>query len=402
VKEIDREAKTVLLEAPYGLPAMKVGAGLLAYGAAAALEKGIQKGDAEIVLKNANEFRAGDELAIGEPGNESMLAHAFVKEVRGNTLVLEEPTRIDFEAWPEAKKIGNTKVNALIWMLFPMVHGANVKNATVRDLAIQGRDIGRIHAMQTRYTLSGIHVFNGANIKYERIRVRDWPADGISLQTGDGCRIVDCEVTGCWGNGFHPGTGLKNTVFEGNLSARNGAGLYFCWHNNALILRRNRFVENRGGGVTGLGNPGDRNNVIEDNEISRNGGPGIEINGGQKSGNVIRGNRIEDNSRSQPGKHPGIALFASVEDARAYTITGNTIRDTQEPATQYVGIHEKNGERGGKPTYADENVISGNTFSGHKTADIVVSGEKTVVDNAGAKVVKAADIAAPEAKKTKK
>jgi len=389
VKEIDREAKTVTLEAPYGLNGMKPGVGYLIFGDAAALEKDIAKGDTEIVLKSASMFKPGDELAIGEPPNESLKAHAFVREVKGNTLVLEAPAQIDFAAWPEKKKIGNKKVNALIWALFPMIHGANVSNAAVRDLTCRAELLDNVRTTQGRFTVSGIHMFNGKNIVYERVAVRDWPADGISLQTGDACKVIDCEATGCAGNGFHPGTGLKDTLFDRCLAEGNGTGLYFCWHNRGHVIRNSRFINNRGGGIGGLGNPGDRNNTIENNLIAGNGGPGIAINGGVKSGNVIRNNVIENNSKSKPGKHPGIALHARSEHALDYTITGNTIRDTRETPTQYVGIEEKNGTYRKKPTRADENVIKGNSYSGHRTADVIVVGPNTVCEEGpDARVVK--------------
>ena len=32
-------------------------------------------------------------------------------------------------------------------------------------------------------------------------------------------------------------TGLTDTLFEENLAAENGAGLYFCWHNERHVLR---------------------------------------------------------------------------------------------------------------------------------------------------------------------
>jgi len=395
VTAVDREAKTVTLKAPYGWNVMKPGVGYLAFGTTAALKKSVAKGDTEIVLENASLIRPGDEIALGTPGNESMLAHAFVKEVRGNTLVLEEPTRIAFEAWPDKKKIGNKKVNALIWLFHPMIHAANVSDAAVRDLTVRGHGFARIHPLNNRYTLSGIHVFNGKNVVYERVAVRDWPADGISLQAGENCRVLDCEATGNLGNGFHPGTSLRNTLFERCLSQGNGAGLYFCWHNVGHVIRNCKFIENRGGGITGLGNPGDQKNTIEKCVIARNGGVGIGINGGRRSGNVIRDNVIENNSRSKPGKFPAIALYAATEDARNYTITGNTIRDTQEQPTQYVGIEERNGTYRKKPTRADENLIRGNTFSGHRTADVILCGPKTVCEENGeAKVIREA--AAPQ------
>jgi parallel beta-helix repeat protein len=381
VAAMDRPRRALMLEAPYGLPPLKPGTGMLACSDAVALDRDVHQGDIEIHLKDASLVRQGDELSLGEPPNESLLAHVFVKEVRGQTVVLEHPARIAFPAWPPAEKIGNTKVNVLVWAVFPLIHAANVERCGVRDLTIVGHGFVRVRPMQTRYTLAGIHIFNGKAVVIERVAVRDWPSDGISLQTGAGCQVRDCEVAGCLGNGLHPGTGLTDTVFEKNLLCGNGAGIYFCWHNQRHVIRQNRILRNRGGGITGLGNPGDRENIIEENLIAENGGPGIEINGGLRSGNVIRNNTIENNSQEQPGKHPGIALHAAVEDARHYTIEGNTIRDTQAEPTQYIGIEERHGRYRDKPTVADENVITGNTFSGHRDADIVLAGTDTRCEN---------------------
>ena len=388
VRSIDRQTGAVILEAPYGLNAMKPGQGYLTFGDAAALDKDVHRGDTEIHLKDAGLFRPGDELALGEPPNESLLAHVFVREVRGNVVLLEEPARIDFPAWPPAEKIGNKKVAALVWALFPLVHAANVEDCGVRDLTIRGHGLDGVRPMQTRYTLAGIHLYNGGRVTIERVAVQDWPSDGISLQMGKECRVANCQVIGCLGNGLHPGTGLTDSVFEGNLVRENGAGLYFCWHNQRHVICKNEFVRNRGGGITGLGNPGDRENIIEGNRIAENGGPGIQINGGKRSGNVIRNNVIENNSQAKPGKHPGIALYAATEDARAYQILNNTIRDTQPSPTQFIGIEERHGTYRDKPTWADENVIEGNTFGGHKEADIVLVGPATRCEDKGKIVVR--------------
>jgi parallel beta-helix repeat protein len=244
-----------------------------------------------------------------------------------------------------------------------------------------------VRPMQTRYTLAGIHIYNGSGVVIERVAVRDWPSDGISLQTGKACRVSKCIITGCLGNGLHPGTGLSQGTFEENQVVENGAGMYFCWHNHRHVVQKNQFLRNREGGITGLGNPGDRENVIEENLIADNGGPGIEINGGMRSGNVIRRNVVENNSQARPGKHPGIALYASLEDARDYTIRGNSIRDTQKSPTQFIGVEEKDGSYRGKPTYADENLIRDNVFSGHKTADIVLAGAATRCEKNGEALV---------------
>lgn len=87
-----------------------------------------------------------------------------------------------------------------------------------------------------------------------------------------------------------------------------------------------------------------------------------------------------DNSKQQPGKYSGIAVYAATENAQDCTIGGNTVRDTQKEPTQWVGIEEKNGKRKGKVTIADNNVIKNNTYSDLKTADIVRVGKNTRID----------------------
>ena len=392
---IDRAQGLVTLEAPYGLNEMKPGKGYLTFGDAAALAKDVHRGDVEIHLRDAGLFRAGDEVTLGEPPNESLLAHAFVKEVKGNTLVLESPVKRDFPAWPPSDKIGNTKVNALVWAIFPLLHAANVESCSVRDLTVQGHGFAQVRPMQTRYTLAGIHVYNGTGVVIEQVAVRDWPSDGISLQTGKGCRVSKCIVTGCLGNGLHPGTGLSQSRFEENHVSENGAGLYFCWHNRQQVVRKNLILRNRGAGIAGLGNPGDRENLIEENVIAENGGPGIEINGGLRSGNAIRRNLIENNSQAQPAKHPGIAIYASVEDARDYTIEANTIRDTQKSPTQVVGVEEQDGSYRGKPTHAYENLIRDNVFSGHRKADVWLTGPATRCERNGEATVRREPVTEP-------
>jgi len=381
VKEIDRQDKSIVVEAPYGMVQIKSGTACIIFGDSAAPDRDITKGDTEIFLKHAGIFQPGEEIAIGEPPNESMNAHAFIKEIKGNKLILEAPVSINFKMWPADKEIGNKKINALIWGLFPLIHGANVENIRISNLTIRGNVKDNAYTTQTRYTLGGIHIYNGKNIIIEKVKVYDWHSDGISLQEGNSCIVRDCEISGCIGNGLHPGTGLKNSILERNKIVENEQGIYFCWNNTGHKILNNIIERNKSHGIGGLGNPGDTSNLIEGNSIVANGGAGIEINGGRKSNNVIANNIIKNNSQSQPGKYPGIMIYASTEDAMNYTIRNNTIADTQETKTQYIGIEEKNGTYREKPTFADNNVIEDNILSGHKVADIVIVGQNTVCRN---------------------
>ena len=381
VKEINKEEKYIIVEAPYGMFQLKPPNGCIIFGDSAYPDKDVKKGDIEIYLKSTSIFKEGEEIAIGEPPNESLLAHAFIKEIKENKIILESPVSIDFKANPSSEELGNKKINVLIWAVFPLIHGANVEDIKISNLTIRGNAKGNAYTTQGRYTVAGIHIYNGKNIVIEKIKVTEWPTDGISLQTGENCIVRDCEVIGCLGNGIHPGTGLKNTLIENNKIFENGQGIYFCWHNFGHKIKNNIIGRNKSHGIGGLGNPGDTNNLIENNHIFENGGAGIEINGGKKSNNVIVNNIIENNSKSQPGKFPGIMLYASSEDAMNYTIKGNKIRDTQNEKTQHIGIEEKNGMYRDKPTSADFNIIEYNELSGHLKADIIIVGKNTVCKN---------------------
>ena len=373
VKSVDREMRAITLEAPYGRPQLKPGTGCLIYGDSAALQASVVKGDWHVVLRSTRLFRPGDELTFGAPTNESLLAHAFVHAVDGNRLILRYPARSDFPLWPKEAALEGARVNALVWNVFPMIHGAHVRKAAIRDLTVRGHGLLPVCSTQNRWTVAGIHFFDAEELRIQRVAVRDWPSDGISLQTGDKCRVLSCEITGVLGSGLHPGTGLTNSVFSRNLVERCGAGLYFCWNNSGHVLRYNRFTHNKGGGITGLGNPLDQHNTVRNNYVAYNGTFGIEINGGGDAGNIIRDNIVENNSQAAPGKYPGIGIDSLGDGARQYTISGNTVRDTQRQPTQHVGIEEHAG--------GDGNTITGNRLSGHSTADVIPSGAKTVVQN---------------------
>lgn len=53
-----------------------------------------------------------------------------------------------------------------------------------------------------------------------------------------------------------------------------------------------------------------------------------------------------------------------------------TVMDQKSP-TQVVGVEEKDGSCRGKPTHVGENLIRNNVFSGHRKADIWLTGPAT-------------------------
>lgn len=354
------------------------------FGLCSLLTTDCAKGATELQVADPSVFTVGQAVSVGSGDSNANESLSFIKEIKGNTLVLERPIRIEH-------KISDKSLprRPAVWTLFPLITAENVKGIGIRDLALDCpiKSDSRPHIR--RYTLSPIHTFNIENSVIENVTVRNSFTDGVSVQTGRNVTVRNCVVTGCEGNGFHPGTGLMDSLFEKNTAKGNGTGLYFCWSNTRQKILNNNFSENRYGGMTGLGNPNEHHNLLEGNTIERNGGPGIEINGGQIARNTLRKNVIRDNSAAAPGKHPGIAIHASAEDAKAYTVEGNTIESTVEPPTQWIGIEEKAFKRGDKSTVCDENIIRGNKVTGHKTADILLVGPKTVCeDNGDAKVVK--------------
>jgi hypothetical protein len=134
---------------------------------------------------------------------------------------------------------------------------------------------------------------------------------------------------------------------------------------------------------------------VENNVIERNGKFGVQCGCGGVTNNVIRNNVIRDNSRSEPGKYPGIGVSAMKKGLTKLTIENNVIESTTEPPTQWVGIEEshtitepKKPKKGEPPSdekaevvkLADDNRFVGNKFKGHKTADIIVRGPTTVIE----------------------
>ena len=356
--------------------------GWISFGLCSALTRDCAKGDDQLEVADASGFSVGQAVAVGSGNGNSNESLSFIRAIKGNVLKLERPVRLDHQR----HESGFWKRPA-VWSLFPLVTCENAGNIEVSNLSLEWSIPADQRPKLRRYTLSPIHLYNARNSRIENVHVDNSFADGISVQTGENVLVRNCVVTNCAGNGLHPGTGLRRSTFENNRAEGNGVGLYFCWHNVGHVLRNNKFVRNSAG-ITGLGNPGDRDNLIENNLIAENHKQGLWINGGKESGNIIRGNIFRDNSTEEAGKYPAIWLWAQVEDAKGYTIEGNIFENTGNAPTQLTAIQEQNGERNGKPTGADNNVIRKNVFRSPKNAKVVIVGTSTMVEQPGANVVR--------------
>ncbi|MEO2003290.1 MAG: right-handed parallel beta-helix repeat-containing protein, partial [Candidatus Poribacteria bacterium] len=123
-----------------------------------------------------------------------------------------------------------------------------------------------------------------------------------------------------------------------------------CMGVHHSVCSDNVFTESAGNGIGGVANGGDHHNVISDNVCSYNGLCGIDANRGEEQ--VITGNLLLGNSRSEPGRWPGVRLH----DMRHTLVQGNRCADDQDPPTQTAGIVES-GE-------SDVNLVSGNMCVG--------------------------------------
>jgi hypothetical protein len=365
-----------------GEPSRLKNEGWISFGLCSVLTRDCRSGDAALQVADASRFVVGQAVSVGSGDGNANESLSFIREIAGNTLKLERPIRLDHQRHDD----GFWRRPA-VWSLFPLITCEDAEDIAISDLSLEWNIPADQRPKLRRYTLSPIHLFNARDSHVENVHVDNSFADGISVQGGENVVVRNCVATNSAGNGLHPGTGLKRATFESNRAEGNAVGLYFCWHNVGHVLRKNQFVRN-GSGITGLGNPGDRENLIEDNLFAENRKTALQINGGKQSRNIIRGNTFRDNSTETPGRYPAILLRAQVEDARGYLIENNVFENTTDTPTQLTAIEEQNGERRGEPTVADDNVIRKNTFRNPENAAVVVVGRSTQVDQPGANVVR--------------
>ncbi len=168
-------------------------------------------------------------------------------------------------------------------------------------------------------------------------------------------------VENCRGHGMHPGTGLADSVWSGNISRENtGDGLFFCMRVRHSVVSNNVLADNDGAGIGHVGGGGDRYNVVAGNTCVGNGRWGIQVYDG--ADNVITGNLCLSNSRLDPGRYPGIGVIKTTDTI----ISGNRCLDGQETRTQAAGIVESDG--------SDFNLFTGNLCRGNLGDGLTVAG----------------------------
>lgn len=333
--------------------------------AASRLSRDARKGETVIEVHSADGFQAGDEVALmSDPMHGWYMAHAVLKSVEPRQLVLAEPIASD-----HPQGLFRMADNAVVVNYFPLLRASRVywqqavSDVAILDLCLDG-NLAENPGPWTDFTLSAIHLANVSDALVRHVTIRGSVGDGIGVQGGHDNRVEACLVERCRGHGLHPGTCLSGAVFANNVSRHNGGdGLYFCAQVTGVVASGNLLHDNAGNGIGGLGDGGDRFNLITNNLCRRNGLWGIQAINGRD--NVISGNVCADNSQTQPGACAGIL----VADSTHTIITGNRCACEGDKPTQSFGIEETGA--------SNENLITGNCCHGNRRGGIAVCGRST-------------------------
>jgi parallel beta-helix repeat protein len=194
-------------------------------------------------------------------------------------------------------------------LVFPIIGGWDVKNATVEGVTIEGNRSGAQALDGCRG--GGIYLFECADVTIRHCTVQNCNADGISFQVSNRIVVEDCLVQDNAGHGLHPGSGSQHAVLRRNKALGNGQdGLFVCWRV--------------------------QHGLFTDNNIQGNKRSGLSI-GHKDSDNLFRGNRITDNGRA------GIAFRNEAEPIGAHRnqFEKNVILDngTAQAAIVIDGVH---------------------------------------------------------------
>ena len=315
-----------------------------------------EKGATAIRVKDPKGFKVGMQVTVRSAEKNAWdETFAIVTGRDANTLTLDTPMRHTYAA----AKVGQTG------NLFPAIMAEGRKNVTIDSVRIVGP---ARQPMFNRFVLDAIHLVRCENVLITRCIVERWHSDGFSVQGGRNARVMDNVARRCAGHGFHPGTGLQDSFWSGNVGEENGAfGLYYCWDNKRVIVSHNTFARNATYGVGRLGDGRDTDCLVYDNVLESNGAAGVHSGMfGDCKLNFIYGNKIIDNSTRQPG--PGVLLQKSSQTVVAM----NEVFCNGPQPMPYAGIEELGDGTNG-------NYIVANAVRGYRDK-VLKRGKDTVVE----------------------
>ena len=324
------------------------------------LARDARKGSRSIHVKGRIPFSPGDAVGVVDDKRQWWDGtHALVTAVEGRVIQLSTPLIRGLRVSAEARI-----VSAFPGITTPGVGDMPDRNPiheiVLRDLALRAPN-GPGDPYRD-FTYAAIHLVNCHRARMLGISVSGWPSDGISVQGGSDVQVINGQVSGCQGNGFHPGGGVTRSVWSQNIGTGNGSdGLFICGWVRDSVISDCIFTGNRSSGIGGLGYADCHHNVISNNVCSENGVSGIyamdrgsyPITSNMERGNyLITGNMLRANSQEKPGEHPALRLH----DAKRFIVQANRCADDQDNPTQTRGIVESGD--------SDWNLITGNLCVG--------------------------------------
>jgi parallel beta-helix repeat protein len=335
--------------------------------AASRLTRDARKGETKVEVQSTEGFQVGDEVALmSDPMHGWYMAHPVIKAVQPRELIFTEPI-----ASEHPQGLFRVAENSVVVNYFPFLCAGRrpwpqpISDVAILDLCIDG-NLAENPGPWTDFTLSAVHLANVSDALVRQVTIRGSVGDGIGVQGGHDNRVESCLVERCRVHGLHPGTSLAGAVFANNVSRHNGGdGLYFCASVHGIVVTANLLHDNAASGIGGLGEGGDRFNVVSNNICRRNGRWGIQVCQGKD--NVVNGNICLDNSQKQPGAYAGIC----VADSTHTLVTGNRCGSEGEQPTQSFGIEERGS--------SNDNLISGNSCQGNRAGGISIRGNRTQV-----------------------
>ncbi|NKB66400.1 MAG: hypothetical protein GKR89_05025 [Candidatus Latescibacteria bacterium] len=325
------------------------------------LTRDARKGSRSVHVRGRVPFAVGDRVAVVDNERQWFLGtHAMVTAVEGRLVRLSEPL-------VQGIKV---KENARILSVFPGITTPGtgvgskrepVYDLVVRDLALHGANVS-VKEHYGDFTLSAVHLVHCHRARITNVSVFDWLSDGISVQGGADVQVTHCQVRGSSSMGFHPGGGLKRSVWSHNIGVGNrNDGLTVCGWVCDSVISDNVFSGNGAAGIGGLGYADCHHNVVSNNVCSENGRCGICFDDSvgrhyifgdefhRLRGNyMLTGNMLRNNSQKEPGAHAAIRLH----NAQRCLVQGNRCDDDQQKPTQTKGIIESGD--------SNWNLISGN------------------------------------------
>ena len=174
----------------------------------------------KVTLVDPSGFRVGDGISVrdGRKGGFGVTTATLVAKVGTDAFAISRPLYYDY-------MVSN---NAAARLVFPVVAGYQVKDASVEGITVEGNREKMPPLNGCRG--AGIYLFECERIAITGCAVRDYNGDGISFQVSQEVTVEDCLCEGNAGIGIHPGSGSGRPVVRRSRSIENdGDGIFVCW-----------------------------------------------------------------------------------------------------------------------------------------------------------------------------